>query len=533
MALIERTSGSNLASVLAHRATTDSGRTYLRFEDRIFTVGQVESDAESLAAALANLGVQRGDRIALILPPRPEFVVAMFAAAKLGAVIVPLSPRSSIVDLQYMLRQSEASCAVTIERAFGLDYLEIFEDLMPQLPELQYVVTVGDEDLWYDDRIFQYEDLLSSGAGRDYRTGGDAEGSSADTFALVYTSGTMGKPKGVELSHDNLLAAAAGTAEGLGLTSADRVLGVSALFHVFGLGPGLLSTLLSGASIILQEEANAASTLDDVETFRATVHYGIPTLFVAEMEAQRGLPRDLGSLRVALVAGAPVGDDLVAALEKAFDVVVLTAYSLTETASTVAMTVPADSGEKRRFTVGKPLPGTEIRVLDPDGAELPVESVGEIRIKGPGLMRGYHRQPLETSAAYDSLGFLMTGDLGILDDEGFLHLVGRSKDVIIRSGFNVYPREVEARVESHPAVREVAVLGVADPLLGEAICACIVPIEGAIVSENEILDWCRETLADAKVPDVVQFWDELPRTDTGKLRRVELSRRFKADRQSS
>jgi fatty-acyl-CoA synthase len=533
MALIERTSGSNLASVLAHRATTDSGRTYLRFEDRIFTVGQVESDSESLAAALANLGVQRGDRIALILPPRPEFVVAMFAAAKLGAVIVPLSPRSSTVDLQYMLRQSGASCAVTIERAFGLDYLEIFEDLMPQLPELQYVVTVGDEDLWYDDRIFQYEDLLSSGAGRDYRTDGEAEESSSDTFALVYTSGTMGKPKGVELSHDNLLAAAAGTAEGLGLTNADRVLGVSALFHVFGLGPGLLSTLLSGASIILQEDADPGSTLDDVETFRATVHYGIPTLFVAEMEAQRALPRDLGSLRVALVAGAPVGDELVAALEKVFDVVVLTAYSLTETASTVAMTVPADSGEKRRFTVGKPLPGTEIRVLDPDGAELPVESVGEIRIKGPGLMRGYHRQPRETSAAYDTQGFLLTGDLGILDDDGYLHLVGRSKDVIIRSGFNVYPREVEARVESHPAVREVAVLGVADPLLGEAICACIVPIEGAIVSEPEILDWCRETLADAKVPDFVQFWDELPRTDTGKLRRVELSRRFKAERQSS
>ncbi|MCA1790103.1 MAG: AMP-binding protein, partial [Thioalkalivibrio sp.] len=219
--------------------------------------------------------------------------------------------------------------------------------------------------------------------------------------------------------------------------------------------------------------------------------------------------------------------------EKAFEVVVLTAYSLTETASTVAMTVPADSGEKRRFTVGKPLPGTEIRVLGPDGAELPVESVGEIRIKGPGLMLGYHRQPLETSAAYDTQGFLLTGDLGILDDEGYLHLVGRSKDVIIRSGFNVYPREVEARVESHPAVREVAVLGIADPLLGEAICACIVPIEGAIVSEPEILDWCRETLADAKVPDFVQFWDELPRTDTGKLRRVELSRRFKADRQSS
>lgn len=533
MALTERTRGSNLASLLAQRATTDSGCIYLRFGDRTYTVGQVESDAESLAAALANLGLQRGDRIALILPPRPEFVVAMFAAAKLGVVVVPLNPRASTVDLQYMLRQSGASCAVTIERAFGLDYLEIFEDLMPQLPELQYVVTVGDEDLWYDDRIFQYEDLLSSGAGRDYRTDQASAVAASDTFALVYTSGTMGKPKGVELSHENLIAAAAGTADGLALDSADRVLGISALFHVFGLGPGLLSTLVSGASIILQEDAAPASTLDDVQTFRATVHYGIPTLFVAELEAQRMEPRDLTSLRVALVAGAPVGDELVAALEEAFGVTVLTAYSLTETASTVSMTVPGDAGEKRRFTVGKPLPGTDIRILGPDGDELPIESVGEIRVKGPGLMRGYHRQPRETAAAYDGAGYLMSGDLGILDDEGYLHLVGRSKDVIIRSGFNVYPREVEARIESHPAVREVAVLGVADSLLGEAICACIVPVEGAIVSELEILEWCRETLADAKVPDFVQFWDELPRTDTGKLRRVDLSRRVKAERQSS
>ena len=213
MALTERIHGSTLASLLAQRATADSGRIYLRAADRTFTVGQVESEAESLAAALANLGVQRGDRVALILPPRPEFVVAMFAAAKLGAVIVPLNPRASTVDLQYMLRQSGASCAVTIERAFGLDYLEDFEDLMPQLPELQYVVTVGDEDLWYDDRIFQFEDLISSGSGRDYRTEESSPGSSSETFALVYTSGTMGKPKGVELSHENLLTAAAGTAQ--------------------------------------------------------------------------------------------------------------------------------------------------------------------------------------------------------------------------------------------------------------------------------------------------------------------------------
>jgi acyl-CoA synthetase (AMP-forming)/AMP-acid ligase II len=532
MALTERTRGSTLASVLARRAITDSGGAYLHYDGRTLSYGQVESDAEALAAALANLGVRTGDRIALVLPPRPEFVVAVYAAAKLGAVVVPLNPRSSTVDLQYMLRQSGASCAVTIERAFGQDYLEVFENLMPQLPELHYVVTVGEEDLWYDDRIFQYEDLLSAGAGRDYPIAEGPEGLPEDTFALVYTAGTMGKPKAVELSHGNLLSAAHATAEGLGLSPHDRVIGVSALFHVFGLGPGLLSTALAGASIILHEDADAAATLDDVERYRATIHYGIPTLFVAELEEQAVRPRDVSSLRLILAAGAPVGDELVVSLERAFDVPVLTAYTLTEAASTVAMTVVGDGERKRRFTTGRPVPGTDVRVVGPEGELLPVESVGEIRIKGPGLMKGYYRQPRETARTRDAEGYLLSGDLGILDEEGYLHLVGRTKDVIIRSGFNVYPREVEARLESHPAVREVAVLGIADPRLGEAICACIVPVEGAIVSEPEILGWCREALADAKVPDLVRFLDELPRTDTGKLRRGDLVRLLKAEQPS-
>ena len=166
------------------------------------------------------------------------------------------------------------------------------------------------------------------------------------------------------------------------------------------------------------------------------------------------------------------------------------------------------------------------------GEELPVESVGETGVKGPGVMIGYYRQPTETVNAYDGDGYFLTGDLGILDEEGYLHLVGRRKTVIIRSGFNVYPREVETRIESHPAVREVAVIGVADPLLGEAICACIVLVEGAIVTGHEIVDWCRETLAEDKVPDLVRFLDRLPRTDTGKVRRVELSRVVQSESES-
>ena len=436
-ALTERFAGFTIASALANRATADPGRAYLRFHDRVLTYGEIERDAEALAAAFSNLGIEAGDRIALLLPPSAEFVVSMFAAAKLGATIVPLNPRLTTSELKYVLRHSQVVCAVTVEHAFGVDYLQLFEDLMPQLPELQYLATVGEEDLWYDDRIFQFEDLISAGAGRDFPAA--VLDPDRDCFAIVYTSGTMGKPKGVELSHTNLIHAAAGTADALGLTEADRLVGVTALFHVFGLGPGLLSTLLVGASIILQEEADAASTLDSVEQHKATVHYGIPTLFVSELAQLAARRRDLSSLRLAVVAGAPVHDDLISRIGEDLGVVVLNAYSLVETASTLSVARANDPTDKRRFTVGKPLLGTEIRITEADGEELPVESVGEIGVKGPGVMIGYCRQPKETANAYDGSGYFLTGDLGILDEDGYLHLVGRRKTVIIRSGFNVYP----------------------------------------------------------------------------------------------
>jgi fatty-acyl-CoA synthase len=212
---------------------------------------------------------------------------------------------------------------------------------------------------------------------------------------------------------------------------------------------------------------------------------------------------------------------------------VTTAYSLTETASTVCASRVGDPAEKRRQSVGRPIAGTTVIVLGPKGEELPVESVGEIAVRGPGVMRGYYRQPRESASVLDARGFLRTGDLGLIDEDGFLHLVGRIKDVIITSGFNVYPREVESRIEAHPAVQEVAVVGLPDPLLGEAVCACVVPIEGAIVTGREIVDWCREELADDKVPDLVRFVDELPRTDTGQVRRADLARLAQAASEST
>lgn len=511
-----------VASLLARRATTDPEGTFLVHSRGLMTFGEVDAQAEALAASLAGLGIEAGDRVAVVMPPWTEFVVSMFALAKIGAVMVPLNPHLTRPELQYMLRHSEAVAAITAETLGDVDFLQLFEELLTHLPEMQYLVTVGEEDLWYDDRVFQFEDLVSAGAGRDF-AGPDLEPAS-DVFAILYTSGTTGKPKGVSLTHANLLSVAEATAEAMGLTGDDLVIGLTALHHVFGLGPGLLGCLHAGAGLILQEGFDARETLDLVERHLATVHYGVPTLFVTELHEQERLPRNLASLRRGLVAGAPVSDDLVREVESTLVPELLTAYSMTEASATVSMTVPDDPPEKRRQTVGRPLPGTEVRILDQDGTVLPAESVGEIAVRGPGVMQGYYRQPRETANWIDGEGFLLTGDLGLLDEDGYLHLVGRRKEVIIRAGFNVYPREVEDRIRSHPAVIEAAVVGVPDDVLGEAICACIVPVEGAIVSESEIRDWCLVTLADYKVPDRVRILDELPLTGTGKVRRVELAR---------
>jgi len=513
-------------AALASRATTDPEGSFLIFEDEVVTFGQMETRAEALAASLHGLGIEPGDRVAVVMPSWPEFVISMFAVAKVGAVLVPLNPKLTADDLRYTLRHSEAVAAITAETLGDLDFLQLFEELLPQLPDLQHVITVGEEDLWHDDRVLQFEDLLSAGGGRDYSIASPPDAD--DVFTILYTAGTTGKPKGVELTHANLLQVAGSTADALGLDRGDRVVGVMALFHVFGLGPGILGSLLSGATLILQDEFGPAGALDLVERHRATVHYGVPTLFVAELREQAKVPRDLTSLRRGLVAGAPVSDELVKAVREKICPELLIAYSLTETSSTVCVTRPDDPDAKRIFTVGRPLENTVVRIVDPEGAELPVESVGEIVVRGPGVMRGYYRQPRETSNSLDLEGHFRTGDLGMEDEEGYIHLVGRKKEVIIRSGSNVYPREVEDRLQSHPAVREAMVAGVPDELLGEAICACVLPEEGAIVTGQEIQDWCSVTLADYKVPDVVQFMDEFPLTGTGRVQRGELARLIRA-----
>lgn len=527
MTLPEGSPHLTVSSVLSRRAAEAAESPFLHSGQATLSYREVEAQALSLAASLKNLGVGSGDRVALLLPAWPEFAVAVFAAAKLGARIVPLDPRLKLPDLRYMLRHSGAVCAVSAEDAYGIDYLQLFEDLLNDLPRLRHLVTVGEEDLWYDDRIFQWEDLVSPGRGRDFE---DREVDSEAPFAIVYTFGTTGKPKGVELSHQNLLYAAAGTAAATGLSARDVVAGVSALHHAFGLGPGLLGTALEGASLVLQDNADPGTTLALAERYGATVLSGVPTLFATALRETGDAYPPPESLRLCIASGAPVRVPLARRVEEFFGVPLIIAYSLTEAGSTLAVGRHQEEAATRWFTVGRPLEGTTVRVTEEDGTVLPGESVGEIRVKGPGVMCGYHRQPRQTAASFDGEGFLKTGDLGMLDEEGSLHLIGRREDVMIRSGFKVYPKELEDRLMAHPAIAGAVVVGVSDDILGEAICACVIRVEGGVISENEVREWSAATLTAYKVPDFVNFMDEFPRTASGGVWRQELTRRVSSAR---
>ncbi len=490
---------------------------------RALTYAQVDAKGAALAAALADLGVAPGDRVAVSLPNVPEWIVALRAAAALGAVVVPVSPRLTAHEFKYQLRHAGASVLVTAERDDAVDALALYEAVLSELPALRLLVTVGDDpDRWFDDRIFRYEDLLSKGQGR--RPPAPPADPAAD-LALLYTSGTMGKPKGVRLSHRGVIETARNAAEAMTVTGDDRVFAAIPLFASFGFGSAV-GAVVAGATLVLQEHFDAAEALGLMARERVTVVHGVPTTFHLLMRAPGFSPERVrdGGVRAGLVAGAPADEELLRRVRRWCDVHV--AYGLTETGPAVTATRPSDPEDKRLTTAGRPLPGVEVMAVDLVTGQLhgPTEAVGEIAVRGPGVTLGYARMPAETERAFTPEGFFLTGDLGILDDEGYLRIVGRRKETIVRGGFQIYPREIEDQLRAHPAVEDVCVVGVPHDVLGELICACVVPVEGAVVTGNDVKDFARDTLADYKSPDLVRFFDRFPMTPSGKVRRRELER---------
>ncbi len=510
----------HLGRLFEEQAREQSGRDFLVTAERRLTYGQVASQVRALAAAFQGLGIGAGDRVAINLPNWIEWVVSALACARLGVTMVPVDPGLSFHELKYQLRHSEVGAVVTAESFGGVDYMDLFDELLPELPDLHFLVTVGKEELWHDDRVFQFEDLVAREPRGQLPPADDDP--AALPLALLYTSGTMGKPKGVVLSHQAIVETARLTSEALDAGPDDRALAAVPFFSVFGVSI-VVGTLASGGTLVLQERFEPGGALDLMEAERITLCHGVPTMFQLLQRDPTFGRRDLSAVRSGIVAGSVVAADLIRRIREWCDVQV--AYGLTETGPTVSVTRFGDPADKRLETVGRPLPGVDVKVMDvASGVLHGEEAVGEVAVKGATLMHGYHRMPGETRKSMTPDGYFLTGDLAVLDEDGYLQIVGRRKELIIRGGLNVTPREVEDVLRLHPGVEESCVVGIPNDVLGELVCACVVPVEGAIITGDELKEFCRDHLADHKVPDLVRFFDAFPMTGSGKVKRRELAR---------
>ena len=509
----------HLAARVAAQVARQPDRLALIDGERRVSWGDMAERASALARALRAEGLSPGDRVAIDLPNSLEWVITLLAAAEAGLVVVPLDPGLGYHELKYQLRHAEVAGAVIPEAGMPLDYLELFDELLPDLPALRVVVYAGPGARWFDDRAVPFDELLARGR---RQPPGDAEVDADVPLALLYTSGTMGKPKGVLLSHRALTGCAEATVAALGLGPDELVLAVLPLFHVFGLSV-LLSAIEAGATIVLLPRFEAAAALRLIELERITHLPAVPTIFELLMRAPDFARTDLSSLRGGVVAGSVVAPALVDRIRRWCDVEV--AYGLTEAGPTVCMTRKGDPVEARRSTVGRPLNGLDVRVVDVrSGALHGSDAVGELAVRGSTLMQGYHRMPVETARAFTPEGFLLTGDLAHVDENGNVSIVARRREVIVRAGQTVTPREIEDVLRTHPGVEEACVVGVPHDVLGELVCACVLLIEGAVVTGPELRRFCQDLLAATKVPDLVRFFDTLPMTASGKVKRQELSR---------
>jgi long-chain acyl-CoA synthetase len=496
----------SLAALLPEAAAARPGKVALFAGDREITYRELEERTRRAAGALAGLGVAKGDRVVLLLGNVPEFVEVLHGTWRLGAVAAPLNVMLTAEEAGAVLEDAEPKVVIT-ERAFLRTVLAARD----RVPGLGHVLVTGGG-------------LPRRGTASYERTLGRAgepgavEVGEDDLALLAYTSGTTANPKGAMLTHGNLLANLDQVREvpGLRETESDVVLLALPLFHIYGLNAALGVTLREGATGVLVERFDPAATLHLVERHRISVLPGAPPMFSAWLAAPEGRKADLASVRLAVSGAAPLPGAVLEAFRDRFGVTIWEGYGLTETAPVVASNALGE--EAKPDSIGMPLPGVEVGLVDEDGDEVEDGDAGEIVIRGPNVFAGYWRRPEETRASLRD-GWLWTGDVAYRDDDGYLHIVDRTKDIIIVSGFNVFPTEVEDAIASHPSVAECAVLGVPDERTGEAVKALVVVRPGQRVTEDEILEHSRHTLARFKWPRQIEFVGALPKQITGKVLR--------------
>ncbi|MBM4000004.1 MAG: AMP-binding protein [Planctomycetes bacterium] len=493
---------------------------------------------DAAAAGLLGIGIGRGEHVAIWATNVPEWIVLQFATARIGAVLVTINPSYRPFELRYALEQSDSVALVLVDAFRSSDYFAMLGEVCPELltaspggwtssafPRLRRVIVVkGDRQripgaMTWDEMIAAGTSIASS----VWKSIGPLAPS--DPINIQYTSGTTGFPKAAMLSHRNLLLNAYYVGACQRLTASDRICIPVPFYHCFGCVLGTLCAVVHGATMVIPNEYfQSAETLAAIECERATVIYGVPTMFIAELNDPSFDQRDLSSLRTGIMAGSPCPIEIMRQVIDRMGAREMTiAYGQTEASPVATQTRADDPLELRVETVGRPLPGVETMIVDPStGKELGDGSQGEFRSRGHGVMLGYYKNPEATSEAIDADGWLHSGDLAIRLPNGYFRITGRIKDMVIRGGENIYPREIEEYLFTHPAIEQSAVVGVPDPKYGEELCAWIRLRAGMTLAEDEVRAYCREKLAHYKTPRYVRFVTEFPQTVTGKIQKFRI-----------
>jgi len=490
------------------------------------TYEELNAEVDRLARGLLDLGVAKGDKVGLWMPNVPEWVSAYFAIARIGAVVVPMNTRYKTHEVEYILDNSEATTLFAVDAFAKIDYLEMIAEIRPKLPNLKHVVIVGNAG----ETGHAYGDVVKKGEGLtadEALAEREAQCDPTDNVFILYTSGTTGNPKGAMLSHHNIAKNAEQVTEVLHSTEEDVFLVAVPFFHCFGCVMGIAGSVTWGAAMVPMQVFKAREALELVERFGISVLYGVPTMFVLELEEARkgkadGAAYELSTLRTGIMAGAPCPVEVMRGTMDELGCNVSIAYGLTEASPVITMTRFDDSIERRVETVGRALDGVEVKICDDDHNPVPIGEMGELACRGYNVMLGYYRAPEITSKTIDEEGWLYSGDLATIDEEGYVQIVGRKKDMLICGGFNVYPAEIEEYLFTHPKVQNVSVIGIPDDVFGEVSAAYIIPREGETIDPQEIVDFCVGEIANFKVPRYVEIIDAFPMTQSGKVQKFKL-----------
>lgn len=488
------------------------------------TYGQLRAQVDALACSLMRLGLAPGERIGIWSPNNLEWALTQFAAAKAGLVLVTINPAYRSAELQYALHKSGCRALVLAPAFKGSDYLQMLTGLWPAaLPALEIVIRLG---AGQSAGMHSFDALLRAPGADELRALQErgAQLQFDDAVNIQFTSGTTGQPKGATLSHHNILNNGYFVGQALALGTQDRLCIAVPLYHCFGMVMGNLACLTHGSTMVYPGEAfDALRTLEALSRERCTALYGVPTMFIALLGHADFARHDLTGLRTGIMAGSPCPAALMQRVIESMHMREITiAYGMTETAPVSFQSARDDPPERRIATVGRVQPHCEAKIVDAQGRVVARGSPGELCTRGYAVMLGYWGESEQTRAAVDCAGWMHTGDLAVLDTDGYCSIVGRIKDLVIRGGENIYPREIEEFLYRHPKVQDVQVVGLPDERYGEELCACIIAKPGQALSADELRAFCKDRIAHYKVPRYLEFVSQFPMTVTGKVQKFKL-----------